>query len=198
MKLHFTINHIHYSPSGVGGSPPSGAGGVLALLKKVTAFVFDVDGVLTNGNILIMPNGLMARQMNIKDGYALQLAVKKNYHVAVISGGNPAEVKERMQLLGVQDMYMRVTDKKICLEEYMLVNNLRREEVLFMGDDIPDYEVMQYAGVACSPADAAQEIISIAHYISPLKGGEGCARDVIEKVMKLRGDWQVDTHIKSR
>jgi 3-deoxy-D-manno-octulosonate 8-phosphate phosphatase (KDO 8-P phosphatase) len=103
-----------------------------------------------------------------------------------------------MQLLGVQDIYMRITDKKTCLEEYMLVNNLRREEVLFMGDDIPDYEVMQYAGVACSPADAAQEIISIAHYISPLKGGDGCARDVIEKVMKLRGDWQVDTHIKSR
>ena len=175
-----------------------GSTNVLSLLKNVTTFVFDVDGVLTNGTILIMPNGLMARQMNIKDGYALQLAVKKNYHVAVISGGNSAEVKERMQLLGVQDIYMRITDKKTCLEEYMLVNNLRREEVLFMGDDIPDYEVMRYAGVASSPADAVQEIISIAHYISPLKGGEGCARDVIEKVMKLRGDWQVDTHIKSR
>jgi len=178
-----------------------GAGGgtnVLSLLKHITTFVFDVDGVLTNGTILIMPNGLMARQMNIKDGYALQLAVKKNYHVAVISGGNSAEVQERMQLLGVQDVYMRITDKKTCLEEYMLVNNLRREEVLFMGDDIPDYTVMQHAGIACCPADAAQEIISIAHYISPLKGGEGCARDVIEKVLKLRGDWQVDTHIKSR
>lgn len=178
----------------------SGAGStnVLELLKRVTTFVFDVDGVLTNGNILIMPNGLMARQMNIKDGYALQLAVKKNYHVAVISGGNSAEVKERMQLLGVKDVYMRIADKKTCLEEYMLVNKLRREEVLFMGDDIPDFEVMRHAGVACSPADAAQEIIDIAHYISPLKGGEGCARDVIEKVMKLRGDWRIDTQIKSR
>jgi 3-deoxy-D-manno-octulosonate 8-phosphate phosphatase (KDO 8-P phosphatase) len=182
-------------------SAPLGAGGstnVLALLRKVTTFIFDVDGVLTNGNILIMPNGLMARQMNVKDGYALQLAVKKNYHVVVISGGNSAEIKERMQLLGVQDVYMRITDKKMCLEEYMLVNQLQREEVLFMGDDIPDYEVMQHAGVACSPADAAQEILSISHYISPLKGGEGCARDVIEKVMKLRGDWRVDTHIKSQ
>ena len=177
---------------------PLGAGSVLALLKKITTFVFDVDGVLTNGTILILPDGLMARQMNIKDGYALQLAVKKGYHVAVISGGNSAEVKERMQLLGVQDIYMRITDKKACLEEYMLINNLKKEEVLFMGDDIPDYEVMLHGGVACCPADAAQEIISIAQYISPLKGGEGCARDVIEKVMRLRGDWQVDTHIKSR
>jgi 3-deoxy-D-manno-octulosonate 8-phosphate phosphatase (KDO 8-P phosphatase) len=171
---------------------------VLSLLKNITTFVFDVDGVLTNGTILIMPNGLMARQMNIKDGYALQLAVKKNYHVVIISGGNSEEVKERMQLLGVRDVYMRITDKKTCLEEYMLVNQLLREEVLFMGDDIPDYQVMQHAGVACCPTDAAQEILSISHYISPLKGGEGCARDVIEKVMKLRGNWQVDTHIKSR
>src|SRR5690349_7860411 len=138
-----------------------GSTNVLELLKKVTTFVFDVDGVLTNGNILIMPNGLMARQMNIKDGYALQLAVKKNYHVVVISGGNSAEVKERVQLLGVQDVYMRITDKKTCLEEYILVNQLQREEVLFMGDDIPDYEAMRYAGVACSPANAAQEILSI-------------------------------------
>ena len=186
-------NSLEGASSGAGGST-----NVLALLRKVTTFVFDVDGVLTNGNILIMPNGLMARQMNIKDGYALQLAVKKNYHVVVISGGNSAEIKERMQLLGVQDVYMRTTDKKMCLEEYMLVNQLQREEVLFMGDDIPDYEVMQHAGVACSPADAAQEILDISHYISPLKGGEGCARDVIEKVMKLRGDWRVDTHIKSQ
>src|SRR3954464_7661072 len=120
---------------------------VLSLLEKITTFIFDVDGVLTNGTILIMPNGLMARQMNIKDGYALQMAVKKNYHVVMISGGNSEEVKERMQLLGVRDVYMRITDKKTCLEEYMLVNNLRREEVLFMGDDIPDYKVMQHAGI---------------------------------------------------
>lgn len=171
---------------------------ILRLFKGVTTFVFDVDGVLTNGNILIMPNGLMARQMNIKDGYALQLAVKKSYHVAIISGGNSPEVKERLQLLGIQDVFMRVTDKKECLEEYLLINKLRKEEVLFMGDDIPDYEVMQSAGVACSPADAAQEIVTMAHYISPLKGGEGCARDVIEKVMKLRGDWHTDTHVKSQ
>jgi len=186
-------NSLDNTPSEAGASM-----NILQLLKGITTFVFDVDGVLTNGNILIMPNGLMARQMSVKDGYALQLAIKKKYRVIIISGGNSTEVKERMQLLGVQDIYMRITDKKACLEEYMLVNQLQQEEVLFMGDDIPDYEVMRHAGVACSPADAAQEILSIAHYISPLKGGEGCARDVIEKVMKLRGDWQVDTHIKSR
>ena len=177
---------------------PLGSGGILSRFKNITTFVFDVDGVLTNGNILIMPNGLMARQMNIKDGYALQLAVKKSYHVAIISGGNSPEVTERLQLLGIKDVYMRVTDKKSCLEEYLLFNKLRNEEVLFMGDDLPDYEVMQSAGVACSPADAAQEIITIAQYVSPLKGGEGCVRDVIEKVMKLRGDWHTDTRIKSQ
>ena len=186
-------NRLDNAPSG-----ETDTTNVLSLLKRITTFVFDIDGVLTNGTILIMPNGLMARQMNIKDGYALQLAVKKNYHVVIISGGNSEEVKERLQLLGVKDVYMRITDKKTCLEEYMLVNQLQKEEVLFMGDDIPDYRVMQHAGVACSPADAAQEILGISHYISPLKGGEGCARDVIEKVMKLRGNWQVDTHIKSR
>ncbi len=189
---------MNFSNNEFSQNTPSGAGGILSLFKAVTTLVFDVDGVLTNGNILIMPNGLMARQMNIKDGYALQFAVKKNYHVAIISGGNSAEVKERLQLLGIQDVYMRITDKKECLEAYMLINKLSPKEVLFMGDDIPDYEAMQLAGLACSPADAAQEIIAVAQYISPLKGGEGCARDVIEKVLKLRGDWHTDTHIKSQ
>src|SRR3954464_14509059 len=142
VKMNMEKNSLDSASLGTEGST-----NVLALLKKVTTFVFDVDGVLTNGTILIMPDGLMARQMNIKDGYALQLAVKKKYHVVIISGGNSEEVKERMQLLGVKEVYMRITDKKTCLEEYMLVNNLRREEVLFMGDDIPDYKVMQHAGI---------------------------------------------------
>lgn len=173
-------------------------GNVLAMLQRVTTFVFDVDGVLTNGNILIMPNGLMARQMNIKDGYALQLAVKTGYRVVIISGGNSPEVKERLHLLGIQEVYMRITDKKGCLDEYILFNKLQPEEMLFMGDDMPDLQVMQSVGVACCPADAAREIQDIAHYISIRKGGEGCARDVIEKVMKLRGNWHIDSQIKSQ
>ncbi len=171
---------------------------ILSGFEAITTLVFDVDGVLTDGNLIILPNGVMARRMNIKDGYALQLAVKKNYRVVIISGGNSAEVKERLNLLGVKDVFMRISDKKECLEEYMSVNNIRRKEVLFMGDDLPDYEVMQSVALACCPSDAAHEIKAISHYISPQKGGQGCARDVIEKVLSLHNNWLPDTHIKSQ
>ena len=171
---------------------------ILSFFKTITTLVFDVDGVLTDGNLIILLNGVMARRMNIKDGYALQLAVKKNYRVVIISGGNSIEVKDRLNQLGVKDVFMRISDKKECLAEYMAVNNIKREEVLFMGDDIPDYEVMQSVALACCPADAAHEIKAISNYISPQKGGQGCARDVIEKVLALRNDWLPDTHIKSQ
>jgi 3-deoxy-D-manno-octulosonate 8-phosphate phosphatase (KDO 8-P phosphatase) len=171
---------------------------VLALFKKITTFVFDVDGVLTDGNLLVMPDGLMVRRMNIKDGYALQLAVKRGYNVIVISGGTSPEVKERLNKLGVVHVWTQVEDKKIILENFVRENNLQESEVLFMGDDIPDYDVMIFSGLPCCPADAAVEIKQISKYISPLPGGSGCARDVIEKVIKLRGDWTKDTHIKSQ
>ena len=188
-------------PSGDGGmtssqNSPLGDGGLG--FASVSTFVFDVDGVLTDGNLIILPGGVMARRMNIKDGYALQLAVKKNYQVVIISGGNSEEVKERLHLLGVKDVFMRVKDKKQCLEKYMTDNNIAREEVLFMGDDMPDYEVMQTVALACCPADAAHEIKDICHYISPKAGGRGCARDVIEKVLALHQNWLPDTHIKSQ
>jgi 3-deoxy-D-manno-octulosonate 8-phosphate phosphatase (KDO 8-P phosphatase) len=171
---------------------------ILALFKGITTFVFDVDGVLTDGNLLVMPNGLMARRMNIKDGYALQLAVKHGYNVIVISGGKSPEVKERLNKLGVVRVWMQVEDKKMILENFMRENNLHQSEVLFMGDDIPDYDAMNHSGLPCCPADAANEIKQVSKYISPLPGGSGCARDVIEKAMKLRGDWTKDTHIKSQ
>jgi len=171
---------------------------VLELFKKITTFVFDVDGVLTDGNLIVLPDGLMARRMNIKDGYALQLAVKRGYNVIIISGGNSPEVKERLNKLGVSNVWMKVEDKKNILQNFMQQNNLQQAEVLFMGDDIPDYDAMNFAGLPCCPCDAATEIKQISKYISPLKGGVGCAREVIEKVMKLRGDWQLDTHVKSQ
>jgi len=171
---------------------------ILELFKPITTFVFDVDGVLTDGNLLVMPGGAMVRRMNIKDGYALQFAVKRGYNVIVISGGSSPEVKERLNKLGVVNVWMQVTDKKIILENFMRQNNLLQNEILFMGDDIPDYDVMNYVGLPCCPADAAVEIKQISKYISPLQGGVGCARDVIEKVMKLRGDWTKDTHVKSQ
>lgn len=171
---------------------------VLELFKKISTFVFDVDGVLTDGNLIVMPDGLMVRRMNIKDGYALQLAVKRRYNVLVISGGASPEVKDRLNKLGVENVWMQVADKKSVLENFMHQNNLQQSEVLFMGDDIPDYEVMNYVGLPCCPSDSAVEIKQISKYISPLSGGNGCAREVIEKVMKLRGDWTKDTHIKSQ
>jgi len=171
---------------------------VLELFKPVTTFVFDVDGVLTDGSLLILSDGLMARRMNIKDGYALQLAVKKGYHVVIISGGNSPEVQDRLLKLGVKQVFMRVENKKKLLEEYMQQNQLAYNEILIMGDDIPDHDVMTIVGLPCCPADAVAEIREIAKYISPVAGGAGCARDVIEKVLKLRNDWSIDTQIKSQ
>lgn len=171
---------------------------MLHKFKHITTFVFDVDGVLTDGNLLVLPGGVMARSMNIKDGYALQLAVKKGYNVLVISGGNSPEVKDRLEKLGVTNVWMQVSDKPAVLEEYMQQHQLAAEAVLYMGDDIPDLQVIQLAGLPCCPADAVQEIKEKSVYISHLTGGAGCVRDVIEKVMKLRGDWGVDSSVSAQ
>lgn len=171
---------------------------VLELFQKITTFVFDIDGVLTDGTLLVMPDGLMVRRMNIKDGYALQLAIKKGYNVLVISGGNAPAVEERLNKLGIQDVYMRVEDKLSVLQNYIQIHNITVGQVLFMGDDIPDLEVMNLAGLPCCPADAVIEVKGISKYISPFKGGEGCVRDVVEKVLKLRNDWSTDTHIRAQ
>jgi 3-deoxy-D-manno-octulosonate 8-phosphate phosphatase (KDO 8-P phosphatase) len=136
--------------------------------------------------------------MNIKDGYALQLAIKKGYRVLVISGGTSDAVKIRLQKLGIQDVFLQVENKVEVLEQYRKENNLEWKEILFMGDDIPDFGAMKLAGMACSPADAVPEIKFISAYISPIAGGQGCARDIIEKVMKLRGDWAIDTSVSSK
>jgi 3-deoxy-D-manno-octulosonate 8-phosphate phosphatase (KDO 8-P phosphatase) len=171
---------------------------LLHKFKHITTFVFDVDGVLTDGNLLVLPGGVMARTMNIKDGYALQLAVKKGYHVLVISGGNSPEVKDRLEKLGVTHVWMQVSDKPAVLKEYMQQQQLAAETVLYMGDDIPDLQVIQLAGLPCCPADAVQEIKEKSLYISHLTGGKGCVRDVIEKVMKLRGDWGEDSSVRAQ
>jgi len=171
---------------------------VLTLFKKITTFVFDVDGVLTDGSLLVLPDGLMARRMNIKDGYALQLAVKRGYRVVIISGGNSPEVKERFLLLGVKDVFMKTEDKVAVLDDYMQANKLSAEQVMFMGDDLPDLKVMLLVGLRCCPADAATDIKQISQYISPLKGGEGCARDVIEKTMRLNENWGEELSVRAQ
>lgn len=171
---------------------------VLELFKTIKTFVFDIDGVLATEILLILQGGEMARHMNSKDGYALQLAVKKGYRVAIISGGNSEPVRQRMERLGVQDVYLGVHNKQEKLLEYVKENELLPEEILYMGDDIPDYVVMNLVGLPCCPADAVMEIKQISKYISPFNGGRGCGRDVIEKVLKLNGHWDLDTSVASR
>lgn len=158
-------------------------------LKKIKALVFDVDGVLSSEVISLHPNGEPMRSVNIKDGYALQLAVKMGLHVAIITGGCAESVRRRYEGLGIKDIYMAAAVKTKeylhLLEKY----RLQPEEVLYMGDDIPDYDVMRMCGLPCCPADAAPEIKAISLYISHRNGGFGCGRDVIEQVLKAQGKW---------
>lgn len=171
---------------------------VLASFKKIKAFVFDVDGVLTDGSLLILDDGQMVRRMNIKDGYALQLAIKKGYDILVISGGNSEAVKQRLEKLGVLNVHMGIVNKKDVLTRFVTDKQLKWEEVLYMGDDIPDLEVMCLSGLPCCPSDAVQEIRSVSHYISQIPGGYGCVREVIEKVMRLQGNWNHDVSVPSK
>jgi len=171
---------------------------ILEKFRFIKTFVFDVDGVLTDGTLLILNDGQQARTMNIKDGYALQLAVKKGYRIMVISGGTSDAVKERLDKLGVKDCFLKTGNKKEKLNQYVSEHKLNWDEVLFMGDDMPDYTSMLVTGLSCCPADAAPEIRQVSHYISPIAGGMGCARDVIEKVLKLNGHWDFDTTVASR
>jgi 3-deoxy-D-manno-octulosonate 8-phosphate phosphatase (KDO 8-P phosphatase) len=161
-------------------------------LNKVRCFVFDVDGVLTNGTLIVMP-GELFRIMNIRDGFALKEAVTAGFKVIIISGGKSESVRTRLENLGVKDVYLGVTNKVEKLNEVKLQYNLSDEEILYMGDDLPDYAVMQKAGVPTCPADAIPEIKSLSVYISPLNGGHGCVRDVIEQTMRLHGSWPVFT-----
>lgn len=171
---------------------------VLQLFQNITTFIFDVDGVLTDGTVLVLENGLQARRMNIKDGFALQMAIKNGFRVKIVSGGNSPEVKDRLEKLGVKDVEMSVIDKKAYVEAYIKMHKLKKEEVLYMGDDLPDILAMQAVGLACCPADAVPEVKDAVQYISPLNGGMACVRDVIEKVLKLHDKWNYRADVASR
>jgi 3-deoxy-D-manno-octulosonate 8-phosphate phosphatase (KDO 8-P phosphatase) len=170
---------------------------LLASFGKIKAFVFDMDGVLTDGTVLVMPDGEWVRRMHIRDGYALQLAVRKGYLVCVISGSSSEPVRGRLAILGIHNVFMNVGDKTGCLLEFMKSNRLQTEEVLFMGDDMPDLEVSRHAILSCCPADACVDLRENAQYISPYAGGMGCVRDVLEKVMRVRGHWMNDAGLRS-
>lgn len=171
---------------------------VLEQFHRVNTFVFDVDGVLTDGSVLLLDNGLQARRMNVKDGLALQMAIRNGYRVMVISGASSEPVVTRMKYLGIEDVYIGCKDKLKMVESLKERHGFTWENLLFMGDDLPDLQVMKKAGVAACPADAAVEVRELAHYIAPQKGGRGCVRDVIEKVLKLNDHWNYDTSIASR
>lgn len=171
---------------------------ILEKFKPIKMIAMDVDGVLTNGSVLLLENGQMARTMNIKDGYALQLAVKKGYHVVVISGGEDDAVKLRLNKLGIKDVFLGTSDKKSILQSQMQMRGLNKDEVLFIGDDMPDADVMRIVGLPVCPADAVPDIKEISDYYSPFKGGEGCVRDVIEKVLRLNNHWTSDADVVSR
>ncbi|MBP5535896.1 MAG: HAD hydrolase family protein [Bacteroidales bacterium] len=158
-------------------------------LKKIKAFVFDFDGVMTDGSVWMYADKETVRCGNIKDGYAIQYAVKKGYIIAVISGATSASINNRMESLGVSQIYTGRANKMETYKAFLKRNRLKSEEVVCMGDDIPDYEMMSKCGVAACPADAAEEIKGIAHYISPYPGGKGCVRDIIEQTLRLQDKW---------
>lgn len=159
-------------------------------LSKINTFVFDVDGVLTDGKLMVMPDGEFIRTMNIRDGYAMQLAIKKGYQIFIISGGHSKGVPIRLARLGIKEIHMGVTDKLSLLQELMKKHGVESNNMIYMGDDIPDVIAMKVAGIPCCPADAAVELKNLSTYISIKNGGEGCARDIIEQTMKLHGKWE--------
>ena len=163
------------------------------ILENIKGMAFDVDGVLS-ANTIVLPEVQAdpVRTVNIKDGYALQLAVKRGLHIAIISGAKGETVRKRYEGLGVQHVFQSVAVKLPCFEQWMETCGLLPEETLFMGDDIPDYEVMQACGFPCCPADAAEEIKAVAKYVSPVRGGYGCVRDVVERVLKAQNAWMGD------
>lgn len=158
-------------------------------LKEIRALMFDVDGVLSAEVIPLHPSGEPMRTVNIKDGYALQLAVKMGLCVAIITGGRTEAIRRRYAGLGIEDICMGAAVKTREFAFLLEKHSLRPEEVLYMGDDIPDYEVMRLCGLPCCPADAAPEIKAISRYVSHRNGGCGCGRDVIEQVLRAQGKW---------
>lgn len=159
------------------------------LLNNVSTFIFDVDGVMTNGKIIITTEGEMYREMNTRDGFALKYASLKGYKIGVISGGTNEGVKKRLELLGVNKVYLGIHEKDNAFNDFVKTFDINPEEVLYMGDDVPDIPVMEKAGIATCPQDAVSDVKKIADYVSHKKGGDGCLREIIEQVMRVQNKW---------
>lgn len=161
-------------------------------LKNIKAFVFDVDGVFTDGSVYLLPGGNMCRVMNVLDGYAVVKAIKNNYPIGVITGGNDEMVKHRIHYLGIKDYYPKSHNKLDDFENFKLKYGLKNEEILTMGDDLPDVKILENSGISACPENSVPEVKAISDYISPIQGGKGAVRDVIEQVMKVQGKWNED------
>ncbi|MCL6273584.1 HAD hydrolase family protein [Muricauda sp. 2012CJ35-5] len=162
------------------------------LLNQISTFILDVDGVLTDGSVLVTTKGEMLRRMNVKDGYAMKTALQKGYKICIITGGTNEGVKDRLKGLGITDIYMGAHHKQDPLEEYLDIYNIDPNTVLYMGDDMPDIPPMQMVALATSPQNAVAEVKAISDYVSHKNGGDGCVRDIIEQVLKVRGDWNTN------
>lgn len=161
-------------------------------LKNIKAFVFDVDGVFTDGSVYLMPNEHMSRVMNVLDGYAVVKALKEDYKIGIITGGNDDMVKHRLNYLGIEDYFAKSKNKLEDFNIFLHRHNLSADEILTMGDDIPDIEILQISAIATAPINAVPEVKNIVDYISPIQGGKGAVRDVIEQVLKSQGKWTKD------
>ncbi len=169
----------------------------LPKLKDIKAFVFDVDGVFTDGSVYLLPDKNMSRVMSVLDGYAVVQAIKQNYIIGIITGGNDPMVQNRMEYLGIKDYYPKSSHKVSDYENFKAKYNLQDSEILMMGDDIPDIGIMRLTAISACPANSVAEVKAISDYISPVYGGKGAVRDVIEQVMKVQGKWNLDEETKS-
>ena len=161
-------------------------------LSQITTFIFDVDGVLTDGSVILESSGEMVRTMHTKDGYALQHAVKKGFHIVIISGGSSVMVKKRLEGLGIEHIYLGKDHKLPVLNEHLQKHNISINQVLYMGDDIPDLPCLKVVGVSSCPNDASVEVREVCDYISHINGGKGCVRDVLEQTMRIQNKWMDD------
>lgn len=158
-------------------------------LGQIKGIVLDVDGVLSPSTIPLLPDGTPSRMVNVKDGYALQLAIKMGYKIAVITGADCEAIKKRCNDLGIKDVYLKTSIKIVCLKTWIEAHGLKSTEVAYIGDDVPDYECMNLVGLSIAPVDAAEDIKKISTYISPVRGGEGVARDFLEQLLRNNGQW---------
>lgn len=166
------------------------------LLIEITTFIFDVDGVLTDGTVTVTTDGELLRTMNVKDGFALKTAIDAGFNICIISGGSNEGVRKRLAGLGIKDIHLGAKNKIDQLNTYLTENNINNSQVLYMGDDIPDFPVMKMSGLPCCPQDAVPEIKAISKYISHKNGGRGAVRDVIEQVLKVHGKWNSNFNAK--